>query len=127
MVIGALVGAVFGWGYYLLARPSTAKVLCPSGGTECLGVGMLTAGGGLILVLVLAGLTLRLLGLRPAWPTGCMSAVIIMVAGLVVSANSGVGTRFDFVAIGIFAFAYALAAVLTAGWGVDGDVGGAAS
>lgn len=127
MVIGALVGAVFGWGYYLLTGPFTKKVLCPSGGLECLGVVVLSAGGGLILVLVLAGLTLRLLGLRPAWPTGCMSAAIIMVAGLVVSANSGVGTRFDFVAIGVFAFAYALAAVLTTGWGVDGDVGGAAS
>ncbi|GAB2855481.1 hypothetical protein GCM10027200_64790 [Lentzea nigeriaca] len=119
MVIGALVGAVFGWGYYLLARPSTAKVLCPSGGMECFGVGMLTAGGGLVLVLVLAGLTLRLLGLRPAWPTGCLSGVII-IAGLVVSANAGVGTRFDFAAIGVFAFAYAFAAVLTTGWGADG-------
>ena len=120
MVIGALVGAVFGWGYYLLAGPFTKNVLCPSGGLECLGVALLTAGGGLILVLALAGLTLRLLGLRPAWPTGCMSAVIIMVAGLVVSANSGVGTRFDFAAIAVFTFAYALAAVLTTGWGVDG-------
>jgi hypothetical protein len=120
MVIGALVGAVFGWGYYLLAGPFTQRVLCPSGGLECLGVGLLTAGGGLVLVLVLAGVTLRLLGLRPAWPTGCMSAVIIVVAGLVLSSNSGVGTRFDFAAIGVFAFAYALAAVLTTGWGVDG-------
>ena len=120
MVIGALVGAVFGWGYYLVARPSTAKVLCPSGGLECLGVALLTAGGGLMLVLVLAGLTLRLLGLRPAWPTGCLSAVIIVVAGLVLFSNSGVGARFDFAAIGVFAFAYALAAVLTTGWGADG-------
>jgi hypothetical protein len=119
MVIGALVGAVFGWGYYLLAGPFT-EVLCPSGGLECLGAVFLTAGGGLVLVLVLAGLTLRLLGLRPAWPTGCMSAVIIVLAGLVLSSNSGVGTRFDFAAIGVFAFAYASAAVLTTGWGVDG-------
>lgn len=120
VVIGALVGAVFGWGYYLLAGPFTKKVLCPSGGMECLGVVLLTAGGGLVLVLVLAGLTLRLLGLRPAWPTGCMSGVIIIIAGLVVSANAGVGTRFDFAAIGVFAFAYAFAAVLTTGYGADG-------
>jgi hypothetical protein len=120
LVIGALVGAVFGWGYYLVARPSTAGVLCPSGGLECLGAALLTAGGGLVLVLVLAGLTLRLLGWRPAWPTGCMSAVIIVVAGLVLSSDPGVGTRFDLAAIGVFAFAYAFAAVLTTGWGADG-------
>jgi hypothetical protein len=105
VAIGALVGAVFGWGYYLLAGPVT-DVLCPS--------------GGLILVLVLAGLTLRLLGLRPAWPTGCLSGVIIIIAGLVVSADAAVGTRFDFAAIGIFAFSYAFAAVLTTGYGADG-------
>lgn len=119
MVIGALVGTVFGWGYYLLTGPFTEKVLCPSGGLECLGVVVLTAGGGLVLVLVPAGLTLRLLGFRPAWPTGCTSAVIIILTGLVVSASSGAGTRFDFAVIGVFAFAFALAGVLTTGWGAD--------
>ena len=119
----ALVGALCGAGWFLSLEPA-ALVLCPDSGLQCATEFMLPAVPVLVLIWALAGWgLLRLARFSPAWP----AAVVGMAGAVVLLVITSFSLRFAQVQLpegsGVLLVAitaaggYALAAVVTAGYG----------